>query len=78
MIDLETYKQNKDRPAWVRRHRDELQALTGLEIPRSLPAVADWLDGHQSHLTRTMREHFDPDRYDDETDSTDATDGGED
>ena len=74
-MNLDTYEQNKDRPAWVRRHRDKLQELTGLEIPRSLPAVTDWLDGHQSHLTRRMRDHFEPDETD-EMDSTESTDGG--
>ena len=74
MIDRETYEQNKDRPAWVRRHRDELQAVTSLEIPRSLPAVADWLDNHQSLLTTQMRAHFDDQT--DETDSEATDDGG--
>ena len=77
-MNLDTYEQNKDRPAWVRRHRDKLQELAGLEIPRSLAGVETWLDGHQAHLTRNMREHFDPDRYGyDEPDSTEPTNGGE-
>jgi len=78
-MNPDTYEQNKDRPAWVRRHRDELQELTGLAIPRSLPAVADWLDGYQSHLTKRMRAYFDTETeiQTDETDSQ-PTDGGDD
>lgn len=58
-MDTETlfdqYTANNARPAWIRRHRDELQAATGLEIPQHLADIEnDWLPRYKSVLTRKL------------------------
>lgn len=71
-IDLDTYEQEKHRPAWIRRHRDALASISGLDIPRNLAELQAWLDDHRSVLTRRMRDH-----YTTETDEQTAADGGD-
>jgi len=68
----DTWQEHNDRPAWVRRHRDELMDATGLEIPQSLAALPDWLDDYKSTMTRKLREHHS------EKNSESTDDGGDD
>lgn len=50
------WEQHKDRPAWVRRHADELETATGLEIPRNLAELDDWLRRKKAVVTRKLNE----------------------
>lgn len=73
----ERYQANKHRPAWIRRHRDELQAAvdlktTDLEIPDNLADVEDWLERYKAVLTRELK----PDSTDADSDAADP--GGDD
>lgn len=52
--DPDTWQEYNDRPAAVRRHRSELQAATGLDIPRNLAEIEDWLSTHKSAMTRKL------------------------
>lgn len=54
--DPDTWQKHNHRPAWVRRHRDELQDATGLEIPRNLAVLQDWLDRNKGTVTRRLNE----------------------
>lgn len=55
----EAYQANKHRPAWIRRHRDELTAAMDVElaepIPQDLGTIEDgWLERYTSVLTRAL------------------------
>jgi outer membrane biogenesis lipoprotein LolB len=54
--DPDVWQEHNHRPAWVRRHRDELQDATGFDIPRNLAELQDWLSGYRGHVTRRLRE----------------------
>lgn len=51
----ETWQDNKDRPAWVQRRRDDLEAATGLDIPRSRSAIDEWLDSYKGTVTKRLK-----------------------
>lgn len=73
----EAYQNNKDRPAWIRRHRDELQAAVDVDldepIPQDLGGFEDWLPRYKSVLTRELK----PDSTDADS-NVDAADRGDD
>lgn len=76
----ERYEANKDRPAWVRRHWDEIEAAlddAGFDldedIPQTLAAVDDWLDRYKAVLTQALAPSADETETADGSDST----GGE-
>lgn len=49
------WQANKDRPAWVQTHRDELMAATDLDdIPRSRSAIDAWLRRKKGVVTRRL------------------------
>jgi len=50
------WEANKDRPAWIRRHADELEAATETEIPRNLAELDDWLRRKKAVVTRKLNE----------------------
>lgn len=68
----EEWHENKHRPAWVQRHRDQLQAATDLPIPLSIGAIDDWLGGYASHVSRRLNT-VDGDGTDTEPTNTEAT-----
>lgn len=70
-MDVDTWKQHYDRPAWVRRHRDEIAAETGLEPPRNLAELDSWLDDYKGTVTRKLN------NTDDEEHSQPDNDGGD-
>lgn len=58
--DPDIWKANNDRPAWVRRHRDELQQATGMDIPRSLRELEEWLTpARKGAVTKALTEDAD-------------------
>lgn len=68
---LQRWHANKSRPAWVRRHSDELEtaadlAAADLEIPQSLPDIEDWLAGYKSVVTRRLQTNSTDDQADSE------------
>jgi len=76
----ERWQEHKDRPAWVRRHRHEIADAADLdeEIPRSLPRIDQWLDGHKGVVTRRLDPDFEApgadDALEDDTDPTEEED----
>lgn len=58
----QAYMENRHRPAWIRRHRAELQEATGLDIPRNLAEITS---GKISALTKKMNEYIDDEQPDD-------------
>lgn len=58
-LTLEKWQSNKDRPVFVRGHRDELDALTSASadrVPDSVAAVGDWVNRYDSTVSRELRE----------------------
>lgn len=53
------WHEHKDRPAWVRRHRDELEAATGLDIPQNLAELDLWLNRYKAVMTRKIESRGD-------------------
>lgn len=65
---LTTWNDNKDRPAWVQRNRDDLSEATDLEIPRALDELHDWLPDYKATVTRKLS-----DTSSDETATSEST-----
>jgi hypothetical protein len=58
-MNYETWKANKDRPVWVRGHREELDALTGEDadrVPDSVAAVPDWVRRYDAVVSRELND----------------------
>jgi len=60
-MDAETWHRNKDRPAVVREHREELMEQLSVEEPipdtDSLAEVRDWLERYKSTVTHQLSEN---------------------
>lgn len=57
-LTYNTWSEHKDRPVWVRGHRDELDALTadGADrVPDSVAAVPGWVDRYESVIARKLK-----------------------
>lgn len=63
---LERWEANRDRPAWVQAHRDELEREADVELPVGRAAIDEWLINHAHVVTRRLRAAAD--------DATDAED----
>lgn len=51
----ERWEANKDRPAWVQANREELQAATGVDIPRARSQIAG-SPGKKGAITKKLTE----------------------
>lgn len=59
----ERWQENKDRPAWVRNNRSEIEERVevGDRIPEPLAAIDDWLDKYKATVTRQLNPENDDD-----------------
>jgi hypothetical protein len=80
----ELWQRNKDRPAFVRSHREAIHDHTDTEAPipdGSLYQVRQWLDSYKGTVTRQLNDDTDgtdpqDDAADGETTTTDDAVGG--
>lgn len=56
---LDRWSENKDRLHWIQANRHEIEAATGVEVPKRLHEIEAWLDGHKPVVTRKLREAVD-------------------
>jgi len=59
MIDVATWRENNDRPAWVQANREQLVEQTGVHVPSRRSAISEWLDTHKGVVTRKLTDDGD-------------------
>lgn len=52
---LEEWQANNDRVHWVQARREELEAVTGKEVPQRLPKIDSWLENHKAAMTKKLK-----------------------
>ena len=68
-LTYQTWSEHKDRPVWVRNHREELDALTadGADrVPDSPTAVSAWVDRYDSAVSKRLKPSDDGEEGDDD------------